>query len=245
MPTKIIVSYDGTANEDDAHWPSVACSARAGAEVSLQPARAPRPGGRPRPRRTLAQNEAEERPRARRGAVRRQRGRRPPRGHRPLHARRDCAALAQREDARRGGLLLGLPHTANGHIAVGNSSPAAARGRPRGGGDRARGPGRHAFEDSNVQKIVAVGDASDERRARRRPRRSPPRSARRSRRWPTSRPTCWCSTRAGGRARPRRGSARFRGASRRGSPLCLGRLVDAARRRSACSSRRGAPPPTA
>jgi hypothetical protein len=102
MPAKIIVSYDGTANEDDA----IALGrlfARAGAEVSLAYVRHTHEPDRDRE--TLVQHEAQEllERGAERfgGAERRRRGRLvgAARRHRPLDARR--AAHAGRAAARR------------------------------------------------------------------------------------------------------------------------------------------------
>ena len=110
MSTKIIVSYDGTANEDDA----VALGrvfARAGAEVALAYVRHSQEPDRDRE--TLAQNEAEELlergaglfgiPDVARHVVT---DRSTPEGLR---------ALAEREGAERGRVLLGLAHRQRPH----------------------------------------------------------------------------------------------------------------------------------
>src|SRR5271170_117771 len=151
MSTKIIVSYDGTANEDDA----IALGrvfARAGAEVSLayvRHSKEPDYSGE-----TLAQTQAEallERaasllgnPDAQRHVVT---DRSTPEGLRALAAAEGADAIVFCSDS----------HTAKGHVAVGNSAERLLEG------------GRTAIaiapvdlaervEASGVQRIVAVGD---------------------------------------------------------------------------------------
>ena len=152
MSTKVIVSYDGTANEDDA----VALGrlfAQAGAEVSLAYVRhTPEPDSA---REDLAQHEAQAmlargaqllgRPEAKRHVVT---DRSTPEG---------LAALAEREGADVV-VFCSDSHTAKGHIAVGNSAERLLEG------------GRVAVaiapvdlaesgNGSPIRKVVAVGDA--------------------------------------------------------------------------------------
>ena len=180
MSTKIIVSYDGTANEDDA----IALGAsfgRAGAEVSLAYVRHTHEADSDREK--LAQAEAEELLDARRRAARRPRRAERSRRHRPLDPARACAALAEREGADVI-VFCSDSHTAKGHVARRQLRPAPARGRhaPR---SRSPRPASPSARGAAVQQIVAVGDADggarDDRRGSRRRR-----SERRSRRSPTT-----------------------------------------------------------
>jgi nucleotide-binding universal stress UspA family protein len=149
MPVKIIVSYDGTANEDDA----VALGrlfAGAGAQVSLAYVRhVSEPDSA---REDIAQHEALallERgaqllgdPAARKHAVT---DRSTPEG---------LAALAEREGAEVI-VFCSDSHTAKGHIAIGNSA-----GRLLEGGRTAVAISPVDLAESNpaIQRIVAVGD---------------------------------------------------------------------------------------
>ena len=187
MSTKIIVSYDGTANEDDA----IALGrmfARAGAEVALAYVRHTHEPDRERE--TLAQHEAEELL-ERGAALLGDADVAAPRRHRPLHPR--GPARARRADgAERGRVLLGLAHRQGSHRDR-QLRAAPARGRPSRCRDRARRPGRQRSE-AHVQRssrsATADGGARDDRRgARRRARREVVPVA-------TSTPTCWWSTRA-------------------------------------------------
>jgi nucleotide-binding universal stress UspA family protein len=150
MPAKIIVSYDGTANEDDA----IALGrvfASAGAEVSVAYVRhAHEPDSRSE---ALVQAEAEkvlERGAALFGSTSVGRhlvtDRSTPEGLRALAERERADVIVFCSDS----------HTAEGHIAIGNSAerlleggPAAIAIAPVGLGDRA---------DASLHQIVAVGD---------------------------------------------------------------------------------------
>ena len=152
MSTNIIVSYDGTANEDDA----IALGrvfARAGAEVSLAYVRHTHEPDHDRE--TLAQNDAQEL--LQRGASLLGNP------HAPLHVVTDRStpeglrtlAEAERADAI---VFCSDSHTAKGHIAVGNSAERLLDGSqiaiaiaPAG---FAAGP-----VETSVRQIVAVGDA--------------------------------------------------------------------------------------
>src|SRR5258708_23578665 len=150
MPAKIIVSYDGTANEDDA----IALGrlfARAGADVSLAYVRHTHEPDSDRE--TLAESEAE---------ALLERGvelfgdkgvgrhvvtdRSTPEGLRALAERESADAIVFCSDS----------HTAEGHIAIGNSAerlleggPAAIAIAPVGLGDQA---------GVELRQIVAIGD---------------------------------------------------------------------------------------
>jgi nucleotide-binding universal stress UspA family protein len=161
MPAKIIVSYDGTANEDDA----IALGGlfgRAGAEVSIAYVRhAQEPD---RDRETLAQNEARrllERGAALLGA--------PTAGGAPvgLHVVTDrstpegLAALAERLGADVI-VFCSDSHTAKGHIAVGNSAERLLEG---GRTAIAIAPAGLAEEKASVKRIVGIGDGDGGARA--------------------------------------------------------------------------------
>jgi nucleotide-binding universal stress UspA family protein len=150
MSTKIIVSYDGTANEDDA----VALGrvfAKAGVEVALAYVRHSQEPDLDREK--LAQGQAEEL--LARGAT--------------LFGNADIArhvvtdrstpsglsALAEREDASVV-VFCSDSHTANGHVSVGNSAAQLLEGGPVA---VAIAPVGLADSEVNVQSIVAIGDA--------------------------------------------------------------------------------------
>ena len=150
MPAKIIVSYDGTANEDDA----IALGrifASAGAEVSLAYVRHAREPDSSREK--VVQTEAEkvlERGAALFGSTNVGRyivtDRSTPEGLRALAERERADVIVFCSDS----------HTADGHIAIGNSAerlleggPAAVAIAPVGLGDQA---------DTSLRQIVAVGD---------------------------------------------------------------------------------------
>jgi nucleotide-binding universal stress UspA family protein len=152
MPTKIIVSYDGTANEDDAIALGRALAA-AGAQVALAYVRhTHEPDSN---RETLAQAEAQELldrgaqllgdPSAPRHVVT---DRSTPEG---------LAALAEREGAD---LIVFCSdsHTAKGHVAVGNSAERLLEG-----GRTAVAIAPVDFADASahggIRRIVAVADA--------------------------------------------------------------------------------------
>jgi len=161
MSAKIIVSYDGTANEDDA----VALGhvfARAGADVSLAYVRHTQEPDRDRE--TLAQNEAQElldrgagllgAPGAERHVVT---DRSTPEGLRALAEREGADVIVFCSDS----------HTARGHIAVGNSAERLLEG-----GRTAIAIAPAGFAESvddtsvgDVRSIVAVGDADGGARA--------------------------------------------------------------------------------
>ena len=175
MSTKIIVSYDGTANEDDA----IALGrllAKAGAEVALAYVRHTHEPDRDRE--TLAQAEAQELldrgaellgdPSAARHVVT---DRSTPEGLRgPGRAARAPSVVVFCSDS----------HTAKGHVADRQLRRAPARGRPHGRRDRARrtSPRRRRARASSRSSPSATATAA---RARP-PSRSPARSARPSRR---------------------------------------------------------------
>lgn len=157
MSTKIIVSYDGTANEDDA----VALGrlfARSGAEVALAYVRhAQEPD---RDRETLAQSEAEELlergaslfgdPAVARHVVT---DRSTPAGLQALAEREGASVVVFCSDS----------HTAHGHIAVGNSAQQLLEGGPVA---VAIAPvGLADTPEVSVQQIVAIGDADGGARA--------------------------------------------------------------------------------
>ncbi len=157
MSTKIIVSFDGTANEDDA----VALGrlfARAGAEVALAYVRHAQELDRDRE--TLAQSEAEEL--LERGAglfgdagVARHvvTDRSTPAGLQALAEREGASVVVFCSDS----------HTAHGHVAVGNSAQQLLEGGPVA---VAVAPvGLADTPEVNVQQIVAIGDADGGARA--------------------------------------------------------------------------------
>jgi nucleotide-binding universal stress UspA family protein len=155
MPAKIIVSYDGTANEDDA----VALGgllARAGAEVSLAYVRHTHEPDRDRE--TLAQHEAEELL-SRGAALLAARGP----AAAGLHVVTDrstpvgLSALAESEGADMI-VFCSDSHTARGHIAVGNSAERLLEG---GSTAIAIAPVGLAEDGTaaGIGRIVAVGDA--------------------------------------------------------------------------------------
>ena len=196
MSTKIIVSYDGTANEDDA----IALGrvfARAGAEVSLAYVR-------------HAQRADASRERSRRARPRScsQRGAalfgdanvaRHVVTDRSTPARPERARRARGRERRR--VLLGLAHRQRPRRRR-QLRTAAARGRPGRRRDRAGRPGRR-------REVERAADRRHRRRRRRRARdgRRARRRARRERRAGRQRRdrTCWSSTRA---RRPSRAASR-------------------------------------
>jgi nucleotide-binding universal stress UspA family protein len=151
MSTKIIVSYDGTANENDA----IALGrllARAGAEVALAYVRHSQEPDLDREK--LAQSEAEEllergaamfgNPDLARHVVT---DRSTPEGLRALAEREGASVVAFCSDS----------HTAHGHVSIGNSAehlleggPVAVAIAPVGLADTA---------EVSVQRVVAIGDA--------------------------------------------------------------------------------------
>jgi len=157
MSAKVIVSYDGTANEDDA----IALGrifARAGAEVALAYVRHTHEPDRDRE--TLAQHEAQEL--LERGSALFGEGlrrhvvtdRSTPEGLRALAEQEGVGVLVFCSDS----------HTAKGHIAVGNSAQRLLEGGSTAiaiapAGLAARGP------DARPQQIVAVGDSDGGARA--------------------------------------------------------------------------------
>ncbi len=151
MSAKIIVSYDGTANEDDA----IALGrvfARAGAEVSLAYVRhSPEADSA---RETIAQNEAQElldrgvellgQPGAGRHVVT---DRSTPEGLATLAAAEGAEVIVFCSDS----------HTAKGHVAIGNSAERLLQGGRTAVAiapvDLAEGK-----DSASVEKIVAIGD---------------------------------------------------------------------------------------
>jgi len=157
MATKIIVSYDGTANEDDA----IALGrvfASAGAEVALAYVRHSHEGDLDRER--LAQGDAEEL--LARGAglfgdadVARHvvTDRSTPHGLRALAESEGASVVVFCSDS----------HTAHGHISVGNSAQQLLEGGPVA---VAIAPvGLADAPEAGVQSIVAIGDADGGARA--------------------------------------------------------------------------------
>ncbi len=156
MPTKIIVSYDGTANEDDA----VALGrvfAGAGAELALAYVRHSQEPDLEREK--LAQSEAEEL--LQRGAtlfgnadIARHvvTDRSTPQGLSALAASEGASVVVFCSDS----------HTARGHVAVGNSAQQLLEGGPVA---VAVAPVGLADSEVNVQSIVAIGDADGGARA--------------------------------------------------------------------------------
>jgi nucleotide-binding universal stress UspA family protein len=151
MSTKIIVSYDGTANEDDA----IALGrlfARAGAEVSLAYVRhSPEADSA---RETIAQNEAQEL--LDRGV---QLLGQPGAGRHVVTDRSTPEGLAALADAEGADVIVFCSdsHTAKGHVAIGNSAERLLQG------------GRTAVaiapvdlaertDGDSISKIVAIGD---------------------------------------------------------------------------------------
>jgi nucleotide-binding universal stress UspA family protein len=157
MSTKIIVSYDGTANEDDA----VALGrlfGRAGAEVALAYVR--HSPAADHAAETLAQNEAEEL--LERGAalfgdehIARHvvTDRSTPEGLKALAEREGASVIVFCSDS----------HTAHGHIAVGNSAQRLLEGGPVAVAVAPVGLADNT--EVSVQKIVAIGDADGGARA--------------------------------------------------------------------------------
>ncbi|HEX3451945.1 MAG TPA: universal stress protein, partial [Solirubrobacteraceae bacterium] len=156
MPTKIIVSYDGTANEDDA----IALGrvlGQAGAEVALAYVRHSQEPDVDRER--LAQSEAEEL--LARGAS--------------LFGDADVArhvvtdrstpeglgALAEREGASVV-VFCSDSHTANGHISIGNSAQQLLEGGPVA---VAIAPVGVADEPARIGSVVTIGDSDGGARA--------------------------------------------------------------------------------
>src|SRR5271167_3756218 len=146
MSTKIIISYDGTANENDA----VALGrifARAGAEVSVAYVRhsvEPDYSGE-----TLAQNEAEAllgNPAAGRHVVT---DRSTPEGLRALAEAQGADAIVFCSDS----------HTAKGHVAIGNSAERLLEGGSTAVAIAPAGLAA-ANPETAVERIVAVGDAN-------------------------------------------------------------------------------------
>jgi nucleotide-binding universal stress UspA family protein len=151
MPSKIIVSYDGTANEDDAIVLG-RLLAQAGAEVSLAYVRHTHEPDRNRE--TLAQHEAQELlergvellgdPNAARHVVT---DRSTPEG---------LAALAQRERADVI-VFCSDSHTAKGHVSIGNSAQRLLEGGRTAVAIAPVDLAESAGADG-IQRIVAVGD---------------------------------------------------------------------------------------
>jgi nucleotide-binding universal stress UspA family protein len=151
MSTKVIVSYDGTANEDDA----IALGrvfAQAGAEVALAYVRHTHEADRERE--SLMQSEAEQL--LERGAqlfgdqsVGRHvvTDRSTPEGLRALAVREGADVIAFCSDS----------HTAEGHIAIGNSAERLIEGGPAAVAIAPVGLGEQ--REIAVRQIVAIGDA--------------------------------------------------------------------------------------
>lgn len=156
MSTKIIVSYDGTANEDDA----IALGrvfAKGGAEVALAYVRHSQEPALDREK--LAQGEAEEllaRGAALFGNADISRhvatDRSTPHGLSALAASEGASVVVFCSDS----------HTANGHVSVGNSAQQLLEGGPVA---VAIAPVGLADSEVNVQSIVAIGDADGGARA--------------------------------------------------------------------------------
>ena len=161
MSAKIIVSYDGTANEDDA----IALGrlfAGAGAEVSLAYVRHTHEPDRNRE--TLAQHEAQEL--LRRGAALSGgpeaeslarhvvTDRSTPQGLRALAEREGADVIVFCSDS----------HTARGHIAVGNSAQRLLEGGHTAIAIAPAGLAREG-ERARLRRIVAVGDGNGGARA--------------------------------------------------------------------------------
>ncbi|HYM46648.1 MAG TPA: universal stress protein [Solirubrobacteraceae bacterium] len=152
MPAKIIVSYDGTANEDDA----VALGglfARAGAEVALAYVRHTHEPDRDRE--TLAQHEAQallERgaellgaPAAGKHVVT---DRSTPEGLRALAEQIGADAIVFCSDS----------HTAKGHVTIGNSAERLLEGGPAAIAIAPAGLAETDGSKAHVQRIVSVGE---------------------------------------------------------------------------------------
>jgi nucleotide-binding universal stress UspA family protein len=156
MSNKIIVSYDGTANEDDA----IALGrvfARAGGEVALAYVRHSQEPDLDRER--LAQSGAEEllaRGATLFGDVHVARyvvtDRSTPDGLRALAEREGASVVAFCSDS----------HTANGHISIGNSAQQLLEGGPVA---VAIAPVGLADSEPDVRSVVAIGDADGGARA--------------------------------------------------------------------------------
>ena len=172
MSVKVIVSYDGTANEDDA----IALGrlfAEAGAAVALAYVRHTHEPDRNRE--TLVQHEAEallergaalfEWPQGSRPEVRVVTDRSTPEGLRALAERESAHVIVFCSDS----------HTAKGHIAVGNSAERLLEG---GSTAVAIAPAGLARTDARLQHIVAVGDGDGGARVCARPARGGRRRAR-------------------------------------------------------------------
>jgi nucleotide-binding universal stress UspA family protein len=150
MPAKIIVSYDGTANEDDA----IALGrifARAGAEVALAYVRHTHEADSSRE--SLVQAEAEkllERGAALFGTTSVGRhvvtDRSTPEGLRALAVREGADVIVFCSDS----------HTAEGHIAIGNSAERLLEGGPAAIAIAPVGLGDQAGDE--LRQIVAIGD---------------------------------------------------------------------------------------
>ncbi len=153
MSTKIIVSYDGTNNEDDA----IALGrllARAGAEISLAYVRHTHEPESDRE--ALAQHEAEEL--LQRGAALLGAGdvkrhvvsdRSTPDGLRALAEQTGASAVVFCSDS----------HTAQGHIAVGNSAQRLLEGGPVAVAIAPAGLAQRS--DAHLQRIAAIADPTD------------------------------------------------------------------------------------
>ena len=198
MASKIIISYDGTANEDDA----IALGglfARAGAELALAYVRHNQEPDRERE--TLAEAEAHELL-ARGAELLGDPGvatyvvtdRSTPEG---------LAALA-REEGADAIVFCSDSHTAKGHVAVGNSAQRLIEG---GTTAVAIAPVDFAERDSRgqIETVVAVSDGDGG--ARETAESLAPALGARSLPWPTTRLVCWCSTRARRQSRARSRSA--------------------------------------
>lgn len=157
MSTKIIVSYDGTANEDDA-LALGRVFARAGADVALAYVRHSQDPDLDREK--LAQSEAEEL--LERGAalfgdatVARHvvTDRSTPDGLRTLAEREGAGAVVFCSDS----------HTAHGHVSVGNSAQQLLEGGPVAVAIAPVGLAERT--EVSVQQVVAVGDADGGARA--------------------------------------------------------------------------------
>src|ERR1700744_5814741 len=156
MSTKIIVSYDGTANEDDA----IALGrlfGQAGAEVALAYVRHSQEPDLDRER--LAQSEAEEL--LARGAQLFGNAEIAKHVVTDRSTPQGLSALAEREGASVV-VFCSDSHTAKGHVAVGNSAQQLLEGGPIA---VAIAPVGLADSQVSVQSIVAIGDADGGARA--------------------------------------------------------------------------------
>jgi nucleotide-binding universal stress UspA family protein len=156
MSTKIIVSYDGTANEDDA-LALGRVFARAGADVALAYVRHSQDPDLDREK--LAQNEAEEL--LARGAALFGNAEIAKHVVTDRSTPQGLSALAEREGASVI-VFCSDSHTANGHVAIGNSAQQLLEGGPVA---VAIAPVGLADREVNVQSIVAIGDADGGARA--------------------------------------------------------------------------------